>query len=439
MNNLKNNIYLKVGIIIALALLLLLPTVMIKGLIKERESTQEEAIGEVSSKWGNEQTLIGPVLTIPFYKHEKEYSKKDATFKVVKIKDYIHILPDELDIDSQLEPEKRYRGVYEVVVYNSQMNFKGVFDPTQVNELDIPESQIMFDRAFISLGIDDLNGIENQISINCNGKSYSFNPGTVTNDIFSSGINAKFPLSKDNISPFTFNFKLDLKGSQKLHFSPVGKVTNINMTSNWSNPSFNGAFLPDTRKIDENGFNANWNILHLNRNYPQAWIGSNQEIESSGFGVDLILPVDSYQKSMRTVKYALLFIVLTFMVFFFVEISRGSNIHPIQYSLVGLALVLFYTLLLSISEHINFNSAYIISTISTLLMISAYVHAILRSIKISSLIGGFLLILYGFIFIIIQLQSFSLLIGSVGLFAILGAVMYFSRKIDWYNLKKEKE
>jgi inner membrane protein len=337
MNNLKNNIYLKVGIIIALALLLLLPTVMIKGLIKERESTQEEAIGEVSSKWGNEQTLIGPVLTIPFYKHEKEYSKKDATFKVVKIKDYIHILPDELDIESQLEPEKRYRGVYEVVVYNSQMNFKGVFDPTQVNELDIPESQIMFDRAFISLGIDDLNGIENQISINCNGKSYSFNPGTVTNDIFSSGINAKFPLSKDNISPFTFNFKLDLKGSQKLHFSPVGKVTNINMTSNWSNPSFNGAFLPDTRKIDENGFNANWNILHLNRNYPQAWIGSNQEIESSGFGVDLILPVDSYQKSMRTVKYALLFIVLTFMVFFFVEISRGSNIHPIQYSLVGLA------------------------------------------------------------------------------------------------------
>lgn len=439
MNSLKNNIYLKVGIIIALALLLLIPTAMIKGLIREREGTQREAIHEVSSKWGNEQTLIGPVLTIPFYRHEKEYSKIDETFKVVKIKDYIHILPDELEIESQLEPEKRYRGVYEVVVYNSQINFKGIFNFTQINEFDIPESQIMYDKAFISMGIDDLRGIEKQISFNHKEKSYSFNPGTVTNDVFSSGINAKFPLAKDENSSFTFNFHLDLKGSQKLYFAPVGKVTNINMTSNWSNPSFNGAYLPDTRNIDENGFTANWNILHLNRNYPQAWIGGNQEIESSGFGVDLILPVDSYQKSMRTVKYALLFIALTFMVFFFVEISKGSKIHPIQYSLVGLALVIFYSLLLSISEHINFNAAYIISAISTLLMISAYVHAILRSIKISSLIGGTLLVLYGFIFVIIQLQSYSLLIGSIGLFAILGTVMYYSRKIDWYNLKKEKE
>jgi len=437
MSKLKNNIYLKVGIIIALALLLLLPTAMIKGLIREREGTQREAINEVSSKWGNEQTLIGPVLTIPFYRHEKEYSKKDETFKVTKVKDYIHILPDELDIESHLEPQKRYRGIYEIVVYNSQMDFKGVFNPTQINEFDIPESQIMFDKAFISLGIDDLSGIENQISINCDGKSYSFNSGTITNDVFRSGINAKVPITIDENSSFTFNFKLNLKGSQKLYFAPVGKVTNINMTSNWSNPSFNGAYLPDSRNIDENGFSAHWNILHLNRNYPQTWIGSNQEIEYSGFGVDLILPVDSYQKSMRTVKYALLIIALTFMVFFFVEISKGSHIHPIQYGLVGLALVIFYSLLISISEHINFNSAYIISAISTLLMISAYVHAILKSIKISSLIGGILFVLYGFIFVIIQLQSYSLLIGSIGLFAILGIVMYYSRKIDWYNLKKE--
>ena len=439
MKDFKNNIYIKIGIIITLTLLLLLPAAMIKGLIREREGTQREAIYEVSSKWGNEQTLIGPVLTIPFYRHEKEYSKKDETYKVTKIKDYIHILPDELDIESQLEPEKRYRGIYEVVVYNSQMNFKGIFDPTQIKEFDIPESDILFDKAFISVGIDDLSGIENQISIICNGESYSFNSGTVTNDIFRSGINAKLAIKIDENSNFDFNFNLNLKGSQKLYFAPVGKITNINMTSNWSNPSFNGAYLPDSRKVDENGFSAHWNILHLNRNYPQAWIGSNQEIESSGFGVDLILPVDSYQKSMRTVKYALLIIALTFIVFFFVEIIKGCYIHPIQYSLVGLALIIFYSLLLSISEHINFNFAYIISASATLLMISAYIHAILKSIKISALIGGVLFVLYGFIFVIIQLQSYSLLIGSVGLFAILGTLMYFSRKIDWYNVKKEKE
>jgi inner membrane protein len=214
----------------------------------------------------------------------------------------------------------------------------------------------------------------------------------------------------------------------------MGKVTDINMNSNWSNPSFNGAFLPDTHKVDHNGFVANWNVLHLNRNFPQIWTSSHQTIEGSAFGVDLLLPVDNYQKSYRAIRYAILFIGFTFLVFFFIEVLNKIFIHPVQYILVGIALIVFYTLLLAISEHIRFNYAFVLSAVATLLLIGGYIRAILKSWKLTGLITGILSVLYSFIFVIIQLQDYALLIGSIGVFIILALTMYFSRKIDWYNL-----
>ena len=231
---------------------------------------------------------------------------------------------------------------------------------------------------------------------------------------------------------------LDLKGSQLLYFTPVGKVTDINLHSKWNNPSFNGAFLPDSRDISGKGFTANWNVLQLNRNYPQVWSNNRHKINNSSFGLNLLLPVDNYQKSYRSIKYAVLFIGFTFLVFFFIEVLNKVFIHPIQYILVGISLVVFYTLLLSISEHLKYNIAFIISAISTLILISGYVKAILKSNKLSFLITGILTILYTFIFVIIQLQDYALLIGSIGIFLILGLVMYFSRKIDWYDLNLDK-
>ena len=219
-----------------------------------------------------------------------------------------------------------------------------------------------------------------------------------------------------------------------LYFTPVGKVTDVAVSSSWKNPSFNGAFLPDNRKISASGFTANWNILHLNRNFPQSWIGTNYNLENASFGIDLILPVDNYQKSYRSIRYAILFIGFTFLVFFFIEILNKIFIHPIQYILVGIALIIFYTLLLSISEHLAFNISFILAASASLLLIGGYVKAILKSNQLTYLIIGILFILYSFIFVIIQLQDFALLIGSIGIFIILGLVMYFSRKIDWYNI-----
>ncbi|MGB5782368.1 MAG: cell envelope integrity protein CreD, partial [Eudoraea sp.] len=204
---------------------------------------------------------------------------------------------------------------------------------------------------------------------------------------------------------------------------------------NWSNPSFDGEFLPDTHTVDNDGFAASWNILHLNRNYPQSWSGADYYIHDSAFGVNLLLPVDRYQKSMRVIKYAILFLAFTFLVFFFVEVLNQVFIHPVQYILVGTAIVVFYTLLIALSEHITFNLSYLFSAILTLILVTGYVYAILSSKKLAFLILGMLGVLYSFIFTIIQLQDYALLIGSIGVFIILALVMYGSRKIDWYELR----
>lgn len=439
MKHLKHNLLFKTSLIVVIALMLLIPAAMIESLIYERENTQQEAVIEVSSIWSSQQTITGPILSIPYYRYVKQVSKKDSAEKIIQIKEHIHFLPETLSIKGSLKPEKRNRGIYDIVVYNSNIHFSGTFNDVDFKRFDISPNDLMLDKAFISVGIDDLRGIENQIQFNWNTESISFNPGALSNEIITSGINANVNLNMNEKTAYQFSFDLELKGSQYLHFVPVGKITDINIESEWNNPSFNGAFLPDERTVNENGFTAHWNILHLNRNFPQSWTGSNQSVKNSAFGVNLLLPVDNYQKSTRTIKYAILFIALTFMVFFFVEILNKKFIHPIQYILVGFALVIFFSLLLAISEHLKFNFAFIISAVSTLALVTAYVKAILKSNSIAFLISGVLTILYAFIFVIIQLQDYALLIGSIGLFIILAVVMYFSRKIDWYNINLEED
>ncbi len=441
MKSLKTNIYFKVAAIVIIGLILLIPAVMIEELIYERESIQKDAIYEVSSKWANEQTISGPFITIPFYKHINQLPNTDSLKIFSTYQQFIHVLPSELNISGTINPERRYRGIYEIVVYNSVLKISGKFQKPNFASAGIPLEDVMLNNAVFTVGIDDLRGIEKQIGLKWNMDEFNFNPGVESNDIVTTGINTKIALDSAT-SEYNFAFNIILKGSQKLYFTPVGKVTDINIKSSWTNPSFNGAFLPDKRSISATGFNANWNVLHLNRNYPQSWIGNNHKINESSFGIDLILPVDNYQKSMRTAKYVILFIGFTFLTFFFIEVLNKIFIHPVQYILVGIALIVFFTLLLSISEQTNFNFAFIISAISTIVLIGGYVRAILKSTQLSMLLSSILILLYTFIFVIIQLQDLALMIGSIGIFLILAIVMYFSRKIDWYNIsmveKKEE-
>ena len=435
MGKLKTNIYFKLGMIIVLVLLLLMPTAMVKSLVRERSWTQKDAIKEVSDSWSRGQMITGPFISIPYTYYQTTYSEKEGKNIRTSHKSYLHILPEILEIGGKVDPERRYRGIYEVVVYESNLKFTGQFEAIDWKQFDVPLSDIHFDKAVLNVGITDLKGIEKQIPLKWNGQKFLFDSGLSNGHITNSGVNSAILIDPENNEAINFEFDLDLKGSQNLYFTPLGKTTDVSISSNWPTPSFTGEYLPDNRTVSDSGFVANWNVLNLNRNFPQTWKGNAHKVGESSFGVDLKLPVDRYQKAERVAKYAILFIVLTFLVFFFMEAMNNVFIHPIQYLLVGIALVIFYTLLISFSEHMLFNLAYGLATVLTIGLVSLYTMAILKSKKLGVLLGSILLLMYGFIFTIIQMEDYALLIGSIGMFLILTVVMYFSRKIDWYNLK----
>ncbi len=431
----KNSVTLKLVTITILMLLLLIPAVLIEEIIFEREQLNQEVVDEVSFKWGHKQQINGPILTIPvIYEYEEEEKKTIYTR-------YWHLLPEDLKIDGEVIPKKLNRGIYEVVVYKSRVDVSGSFYLSQKPDpQDLKE--IRYNEAFLTIGITDPRGIKSQIDLNWNGDNLLIDPGSRLSELIYSGVTAQIQNLRENLNQkLTFDFALDLNGSQNISFVPLGKITDVQLRSSWASPSFNGSFLPDSREVNETGFTASWSILQLNRNYPQSWIGNshNEPMKNSSFGVDLILPLDDYQKSMRSVKYAVMTIALTFLIFFLVEIRNKKKIHPFQYALVGLALCLFYILLVSISEHTDFNLAYIVSAAGTILMISLYSLSVFRRFDQSLILIAALVGIYGFLFFTLQLADYALLMGSIGLSIILALTMYFTRNINWYNLNIETE
>lgn len=433
----RNKLSIKIILIGVLILLLFIPLSMVRGLISERSKTAMEASNEVQDKWSSSQQIVGPFISIPFYEHKEKqfYENGESKITVQKIQKYLYILPEILEVNGNIETEKLNRGLYEIVVYKTPLELKGTFILPQDFTKGIDSEELFLSNATINMGISDLRGIKEQIEIQWGDETLRFDPGVPSNFIVTSGVSALLPLDKylqpgDSVN---FSIRLQIKGSQSLIFAPFGKNTHIQLTSNSNTPSFTGAFLPENREVTPNGFQADWKVLNLNRNYPQVFT-RNQHFkneELSSFGVDLLLPVQQYQKSMRSAKYAALIIILTFAVSFFVEVIQKRNIHPFQYLLIGLALCLFYTLLISISEHLGFTAAYIISVILTITLITSYMIGILKIRKTAFTIGGLLALLYIYIFVLIQMETYALLAGSLGLFVILAIIMYYSQKINW--------
>lgn len=427
-NGFFNSITFKLIIIGFLSLLLLIPAGMIKNLITEREQRRDETIIEVTSKFGKEQTLCGPVLTVPFLTHSFDKDKK-----IISTKHLAHFLPEELDISGNILPEIRYRGIYKVIAYNSKLNFKGKFIPLDFSELNIDNPDILWNDAYFSFGITDLRGINKNLKVFCNDSLFSVNAGLKDKDVTSSGVTVNYPVLNNN--PMSFSIEIDLNGSHSLNFIPLGKETNASIQSTWASPSFEGAFIPDKREVTDSGFIANWNILQLNRNYPQKWVGKDYSVFESTFGTRLFQEVDTYQKTNRSVKYAFLFIALTFILFFFSEVLNKKKIHAIYYLLVGAALTIFYSLLIALSEHISFNLSYLLASIAIISLITVFSYSIFKNKIITSTILLVLIALYSFLFTILQLADYSLLLGNIGLVIVLALVMYFSLKVDWFELK----
>lgn len=435
----RTSTMLKLAVIGVLVLVLLIPTAMLQSLISERESTRNMAVAEVSSKWGNEQVIGGPILSIPY-----ETTIKDEKGQVQRQTEYANFLPDELQFDGNIRPEKRNRGIFVVMLYNTRLKIKGKFKKPSVASLGLSASAMQWDKAVLSLGISDVKGIREAVTFRLNGQLIEAEPGITGSDILPSGVSIPLPLNADT---YSFETTLNLNGSTQLSFLPLGKETRVRLQSPWSTPSFTGSYLPDQRRITASGFEANWKVLQFNRNFPQQGVGNfltksgrgeagsvaYQPSELPAFGVRLLLPVDEYQKTMRSAKYGIMFVMLTFVAFFFVEILDRRRIHPIQYLLVGFAICLFYLLLLSISEHIPFDWAYLIGSVIILVLITGYVRYVFRNLRLTILFSTVLALLYGFFYSLLQLEDYSLLLGSFGLLLMLGVIMYLTRNIDWYR------
>jgi inner membrane protein len=432
-SGIKNSVSFKVFTIFILIMILLIPSSMIQSLIHEREARKGGVISEISSKWGNEQKITGPIITIPYKKYYKD--KDGKTSHVIR---YMHFLPDDLDLNCEIFPEIRYRGIYEAVLYNTQAKITGSFSHPDIKNMNIPETDVIWSGASISIGISDMRGIKDQVKTIFNNEEILMNPGIETNEVLVTGISSKVNLNEQK-KKYNFKMNINLNGSYKLSFVPVGKTTTVSMSSTWTDPSFGGAYLPISRVIDKKGFKAKWKILHLNRTYPQQWTGQKYKLTGSDFGVKLFIPVDIYQKSTRTAKYALLFIVFAFIAFFFSEIMNKLRLHPIQYLLLGFAITIFYVLLISISEHVNFDMAYLISGIAVIVLISVYAKSVLKNMRLAGMVSGILFTLYTYLYILLQLEDYALLMGSIGLFVVLSTVMYMTRKIDWYAIKFENK
>lgn len=416
-------------IIALLTLILLIPSVMIQNLISERQQTSIEATRKINDKWSSPQTLCGPLLNIP-------YTTETTEGNTVKIKKHVlRITPDNLKITTNLFPEERHYGIYKSILYKSDIRFSGNFSFPK--ELDIKTMALDFKDAYITLGLTDLRGIGENREFVLGRTKYPAKASSKNQQ--EDGLEIDLNGLSDSVfqKPLAFDYQLKLKGSSDINFIPVGKTTSVEVRGAWKSPGFTGNFTPEY-KIDQNGFKASWNVLSFNRPIPEYW--SDNEFsnpDQSSFGVDLVDTVDQYQQNMRSAKYAIMFILLTFVVFFFIEILTGKRIHPIQYLLVGIALIIFYTLLLSISEQVNFGVAYLISCIATIGLITIYAQSIFKDKKQSLSLCTMLCGLYAFLYVILQLEDIALLIGSLGLFCILAVIMYFSRKIEWYKPKSQ--
>lgn len=423
-----NSYSVKMIIVSGLAILLLIPSFLIQELIHERIALGEKVKNELYAQWGGKQVIAGPVLNVPFAVTEAGQTNQGTSERY----GVAHFLPESLKINGELFPETRRRGIYKVVVYEGKLKLKGSFAQPDVSQLEIQNARYNWEGAYFTMGISDMRGIKNLPELIVNGQKCTVDPGVADTDLFQSGITVK----ADSIDlQQTLNFEIDLvlNGSEDLSVEALGKTSEVTMKSGWAQPSFTGGFLPENRNVTASGFTADWRVTHLNRNFPQQWVDKKYNTHEAKLGVELLITIDHYQKSMRSVKYAILFIALNFIIFIFIEIKSKTRIHPFQYSLVAFALLMFYALLTSIGEQIGFNWAYLISAVAVTTLISWYAFPILRDKRMVGWVTLLQTGLYLFLFTILQLQDYALLAGSIGLFVILVIIMRGSHQIKWYS------
>ena len=421
----NNRLLMKLGIIGLLSVLLLIPQQFILRMINERYATSSKAETEVSQLWSKAQQVTGPVIHIPdMNNHEKD----------------LYLLPEELHIKGDVKTENRHRGIFDVTVYSADLNIEGSFIIPDLPAFE--NSSYDTSKAEVLIALNDFRRLTENITLGFGDEAYSMKSSQ--DEQMGSVLCCPIPLSEMQVGESVeYSVKMPIKGSESLTFLPLGNSTEVELTSNCASPSFQGNYLPVTRTVTDKGFSASWKILAINRDFSQMVTGWSEHgsgpqcvnTEENEFGVILKVPVLQYQQTTRSVKYAYLFILMTFAIVFFLEYRHLTPIHPVQYLLIGIALLLFYTLLLSFSEHIPFLWSYLIAMLMTIVLITGYLAGILKVRKTPIITGLFLLSLYVFMYVLLQMETYTLLVGSIGIFVILAVLMYASQKVKWYKDK----
>jgi inner membrane protein len=438
---------LKIGAIVFLTLLLLIPMIRIQFLIRERQALRDTVVQEIARSAGYAQTVTGPLVIVPYTRKLQE-QQLDANQKLVTVtreeSGELRLLPATLDVGGRLETEERRRGIYRARIFNADLKLQGRFDIPANYGVETDAASYSFGSPHLVLGISDIRGIGNALALRANGASINFEPGTGT-PVLSTGVQAPLGMAATPAAQ-TMDYQIDLtlQGTGDFQITPVGRDSHVKLTSNWPHPSFVGEFLPRVREISADGFSAEWQTSFFATNMEEAVARCHRSADAASkdcadfgarhFGVSFVDPVDQYLKSERAAKYAFLFIGLTFAGFFVFEVLSRFSVHPVQYGLVGLSLALFFLLLISFSEHIGFAAAYGVSAAACVGLITFYVRHALGRLPHAMGFGGALAALYGMLYGILSSEDYALLMGSLLVFGLLAAVMVLTRKVNWGHL-----
>ena len=435
------NVIIKIAIIIFVSLLLIGILGIIDAKIDERHQYQTTAKQAIAKGWSGEQSFAGPLIYLRFEKEVPHKYFDENLKKYVQTTKNVFwneiIVPDELDIQSKVTTQTRQKGIFKIPVYETELSLNGKFLITK-------EFQFKPISAKLMVAMNDRRGLGGKQTIRWNGNDIPFQPG-IDNKLLGGHLEIDLVNFKTN-STFAFQMDTRLRGLDTLNFVPTAKQYSLTMNSNWPHPYFVGEYLPNSREISDQGFSASWDLTNFSTSIEStmnACAKAPQNCSPYGLnnslGIGFFSPIDVYQKTDRALKYGFLFIFLTFIVFFLFECIKDVAIHSVQYTLVGFALALFYLVLISLSEHIGFDKAYIAASIACVSLIAAYLSVVFKNFRHASLTSSGLALLYAMLFFILKSEDYALLMGTSLIFTVLAIIMYTTRDIDWYGLIKVKQ
>jgi len=434
----RQNLILKVMILGGLAVAFAIALLTIEGVMTGRQRYRDQATAEVARSTAGSQALTGPVLVVPFRERLTPPATGGVTAPPQIANGEVVLLPDSLHIRSSVKVEERYRGIYRVQVYRATQRLAGVFRVPARLGLAATRDVIQAESGSLVLGVSDSRGLRRPPEVRLGGVPAAVEPGTGQGWLLQGFSADAGPLLADQAIRVPFEIDLELIGTDRLTFVPVGASTHAEMASEWRHPSFTGGFLPDERSVTDQGFKATWQLSRYATGVDalvQNRRGGAEPIpEACDFGVRFVTPVDVYQQSTRAVKYGMLFVVLTFTGFFLFEVLKRMAVHPIQYGMAGAAIAMFFLLLISLSEHIPFALAYVVASAGCVGLLAFYVGHVLHSGTRGLGFGGLLASLYAVLYVLLLSEDYALLLGSLLLFVLLGAVMIMTRRVDWYRV-----